>query len=292
MFLVIVFYLAVAAINYFADTSISATGVIFGVFAWLFAGIQNMIAFAWNSFLIFAQFLANVFVDPLTAAQNFFAMMWNNVVQLVAAAVNNIIGLISKIPGMDKVVGGISADGIASSLTVDIQPIAGGVDLSGYQMSYADGGDWFDTGYGLGDALEQKIGNLGNFSIPDIKMPTYDESEWGTLGLGSDKSRAGTDSGAGAGGRGGKGDGSGKKTADNTGRMADKMDMLEEDVKFLREYANQEAIDQYTTATVKISMGGVTNNVSSGLDLDGVISGLADGLIERMQAGAEKVHPV
>ena len=74
--------------------------------------------------------------------------------------------------------------------------------------------------------------------------------------------------------------------------MADKMDMLEEDVKFLREYANQEAIDQYTTATVKISMGGVTNNVSSGLDLDGVISGLADGLIERMQAGAEKVHPV
>ena len=287
MFLVIVFYLAVAAVNYFADTSISATGVIFGVFAWLFACIQNMIAFAWNTFLAFAQFLANVFVDPLTAAQNFFATMWNNVVQLVAAAVNNIIGLISKIPGMDKVVGDISADGIASSLTVDIQPIAGGVDLSGYQMSYANGGDWFDTGYGLGDALEQKIGNLGNFSIPDIKMPTYDESEWGNLGLGSDKSGAGTDSAG-----GGKGDGSGKKTADNTGRMADKMDMLEEDVKFLREYASQEAIDQYTTATVKISMGGVTNNVSSGLDLDGVISGLADGLVERMQAGAEKVHPV
>ena len=287
MFLVIVFYLAVAAINYFADTSISATGIIFGVFAWLFACIQNMIAFAWNSFLIFAQFLANVFVDPLTAAQNFFAMMWNNIVQLVAAAVNNIISLISKIPGMDKVVGGISADGIASSLTVDIQPIAGGVDLSGYQMSYANGSDWFDTGYGLGDALEQKIGNLGNFSIPDIKMPTFDEDEWGNLGSGSDKNGAGTNSGG-----GGKGDGSGKKTADNTGRMADKMDMLEEDVKFLREYANQEAIDQYTTATVKISMGGVTNNVSSGLDLDGVISGLADGLIERMQAGAEKVHPV
>ena len=292
MFLVIVFYLAVEAINYFADTSISATGIIFGVFAWLFACIQNMIAFAWNSFLAFAQFLANVFVDPLTAAQNFFATMWNNVVQLVAAAVNNIIGLISKIPGMDKVVGGISADGIASSLTVDIQPIAGGVDLSGYQMSYANGGDWFDTGYGLGDALEQKIGNLGNFSIPDIKMPTFDEDEWGNIGFGSDKNGADTGSGAGAGGTGSKGDGSGKKTADNTGRMADKMDMLEEDVKFLREYANQEAIDQYTTATVKISMGGVTNNVSSGLDLDGVISGLADGLVERMQAGAEKVHPV
>ena len=286
MFLVIVFYLAVAAINYFADTSISATGVIFGVFAWLFACIQNLIAFAWNTFLAFAEFLANVFVDPLTAAQNFFATMWNNVVQLVAAAVNNIIGLISKIPGMDKVVGDISADGIASSLTVDVKPIEGGVDLSGYRMAYADGGDWFDTGYGLGAALEQKIGNLGNFSLPDIEVLTYED--------GPGKSGKGGGSGTGGGGKGdgGKGDGSGKKTADNTGRMADKMDMLEEDVKFLREYANQEAIDQYTTATVKISMGGVTNNVSSGLDLDGVISGLADGLIERMQAGAEKVHPI
>ena len=286
MFLVIVFYLAVAAINYFADTSISATGIIFGVFAWLFAGIQNMIAFAWNSFLTFAEFLANVFVDPANAIQNFFSIMWSNVVQLVAAAVNDIIGLISKIPGMDKVVGGISAESIGISYTADITPIVGGVDLSGYRMSYANGGDWFDTGYGLGDALEQKIGNLGNFSIPNIEIPSEEEEHSAA------SSRNNTDGGDKGGASGGKGDGSGKKTADNTGRMADKMDMLEEDVKFLREYASQEAIDQYTTATVKISMGGVTNNVSSGLDLDGVISGLADGLIERMQAGAEKVHPV
>lgn len=286
MALVVVFYLAIEAINYFADTSISATGVIFGVFAWLFAGIQAMIAFAWNSFITFAEVLANVFVDPANAIQNFFSIMWSNVVQLVAAAVNDIIGLISKIPGMDKVVGGISADSLGISYTADVKPIEGGVDLSGYRMAYANGGDWFDTGYGLGDALEQKIGNLGNFSIPNIEIPSEEEEHSAA------SSRNNTDGGDKGGASGGKGDGSGKKTADNTGRMADKMDMLEEDVKFLREYANREAIDQYTTATVKISMGGVTNNVSSGLDLDGVISGLADGLVERMQAGAEKVHPV
>lgn len=286
MALVVVFYAAVEAVNYFADTSISATGVIFGVFAWLFAGIHNMITFAWNSFLTFAEFLANVFVDPANAIQNFFSIMWSNVVQLVAAAVNDIIGLISKIPGMDKVVGGISAESIGISYTADITPIVGGVDLSGYRMSYANGGDWFDTGYGLGDALEQKIGNLGNFSIPNIEIPSEEEEHSAA------SSRNNTDGGDKGGASGGKGDGSGKKTADNTGRMADKMDMMEEDIKFLREYASQEAIDQYTTATVKISMGGVTNNVSSGLDLDGVISGLADGLVERMQAGAEKVHPV
>lgn len=286
MALVVVFYAAVEAVNYFADTSISATGVIFGVFAWLFAGIHNMITFAWNSFLTFAEFLANVFVDPANAIQNFFSMMWSNVVQLVAAAVNDIIGLISKIPGMDKVVGGISAESIGISYTADITPIVGGVDLSGYRMAYADGADWFDTGYGLGDALEQRIGGLGSFSLPDIRIPSEEEEH------GATSSRNNTDDGGVGGASGGKGDGSGKRTADNTGRMADMMDMMEEDIKFLREYANQEAIDQYTTATVKISMGGVTNNVSSGLDLDGVISGLADGLIERMQAGAEKVHPV
>lgn len=286
MALVVVFYLAVEAINYFADTSISATGVIFGVFGWLFAAIQAMITFAWNSFLTFAEFLANVFVDPANAIQNFFSIMWSNVVQLVAAAVNDIIGLISKIPGMDKVVGGISAESIGISYTADITPIVGGVDLSGYRMAYADGADWFDTGYGLGDALEQRIGGLGSFSLPDIRIPSEEEEH------GAASSRNNTDDGGVGGASGGKGDGSGKRTADNTGRMADMMDMMEEDIKFLREYASQEAIDQYTTATVKISMGGVTNNVSSGLDLDGVISGLADGLVERMQAGAEKVHPV
>jgi hypothetical protein len=74
--------------------------------------------------------------------------------------------------------------------------------------------------------------------------------------------------------------------------MADKMDDVDEDLKYLREVAEQEAINRYTTAEVKIDMGGVNNNVSSDVDLDGMIDRMGEGLLEAMQSGAEEVHPL
>lgn len=93
---------------------------------------------------------------------------------------------------------------------------------------------------------------------------------------------------------GGPGEGSKavKDTAGNTGRMADAMDIAEEDLKYLRDMATQEAINRYTTAEVKIDMGGISNNISNGVDVDGMMTYLNDSLIEAMKAGAEEVHPV
>ena len=84
---------------------------------------------------------------------------------------------------------------------------------------------------------------------------------------------------------------SGRETADNTGAMKEAMEISDEDLKYLREAAEQEAINQYSTATVQIDMGGVSNNISSGMDLDGVMAYMTDGLLEAMAAGAEAVHP-
>jgi hypothetical protein len=56
--------------------------------------------------------------------------------------------------------------------------------------------------------------------------------------------------------------------------------------------AEQEAINRYTTAEVNIEMGGISNNISNNMDLDGVVTYLNDSLLEAMQAGAEEVHPV
>lgn len=84
---------------------------------------------------------------------------------------------------------------------------------------------------------------------------------------------------------------SGRETADNTGAIKEAMEISDEDLKYLREAAEQEAINQYTTATVQIDMGGVNNNISNGMDLDGVMTFMTDGLLEAMAAGAEAVHP-
>ena len=81
------------------------------------------------------------------------------------------------------------------------------------------------------------------------------------------------------------------KTGDHAEKIKDAMDITDEDIKYLRDIAEQEAINKYTTAEVKIEMGGIHNNVSGDTDVDGMMRYINDSLIGGMQAGAEKVHP-
>ena len=69
------------------------------------------------------------------------------------------------------------------------------------------------------------------------------------------------------------------------------MEISEEDLKYLREAAEQEAINRYTTATVQIDMGGISNNISNDMDVDGTMTYMNDSLLQAMAAGAEGVHP-
>ena len=88
-------------------------------------------------------------------------------------------------------------------------------------------------------------------------------------------------------------DGIGSDTAaisDNTGSAANTLSSSMEDLKYLRDIAEQEAINRFTTAEISVSMGGVTNNVSSDTDLDGVINYLASGIQDAMSVAAEGVH--
>lgn len=78
------------------------------------------------------------------------------------------------------------------------------------------------------------------------------------------------------------------RTADNTGRMADSLDLLEEDIKDMR-YATQEQINKYTNAKVTIEVGGINNTISSDIDVDGVMSKIVEALQEGMSNGAEAV---
>lgn len=80
-------------------------------------------------------------------------------------------------------------------------------------------------------------------------------------------------------------------TAANTAAIKDALDATDEDLKYLRETAEQEAVNKYTTAEIKVEMGGVNNIVNSDVDLDGMMRYMNDSLFEAMSAGAEVVHP-
>lgn len=253
-----VIYLVVAAVNYFAGTSISATGLIVGAFFWLGGMIYNVVAYLWNTFLAYAEFLVNVFQDPLAAIHNLFASIWNGIVELVGRSINEIIGLINKLPGMEM--GFVDwGKGIAEKMKIE-----GGVDYSSKEMPYSSGNSM--VGYDFGAAI-------GNGSwLPE--MPGMPKA-----GPGGDKVPPLEDIAE-----------SGKGTKDNTGAMKDAMEITDEDIKYMRDIAEQEVINKYTTAEVKIDMGGVQQNIGNDMDLDGVMNHLVGVLQDGMASGAEAVH--
>lgn len=78
-------------------------------------------------------------------------------------------------------------------------------------------------------------------------------------------------------------------TAENTGQMAQTMEIAEEDLSYLRDMAEQEAINRFTTAEVKLEM--VNNNTISGTqDIDGIVDYFGDRLSEMMVVAAEGGH--
>lgn len=268
------FYVAIAVINKFAGTSISATGLIFGAFAWLITGIVNLVKFVANTFIGFVNLLGRIFQDPLSYIYNLFADIWNGVVELVGEAVNKIIELVNKIPGMDKV--GKFSPVSVSGLTLEHKVIAESAPVIDTHFEYGN------AGYNARATYDW----VKNFSIADwfkSFMPDWNGDTNGGGGGNTDTDNSG------GGDDGGVGKNTGR-TADNTGRMADALDMLEDEVKDLREFANQEMINYYTHKEYSVTVGDINNSISRPADIDGVIDKVTLYLREGMNSGAEAVH--
>lgn len=77
--------------------------------------------------------------------------------------------------------------------------------------------------------------------------------------------------------------------ADNTGKIADSVDITNENLKYLKDLAETEVINRFTTAEIKVEQTN-HNNINSGLDIDGVVTQLNDGLNEAIELAAEGVH--
>ena len=77
--------------------------------------------------------------------------------------------------------------------------------------------------------------------------------------------------------------------SEDTGAISDALDITQEDLKYLRDIAEQEAINRYTTAEIKIEQTN-NNNISSDMDLDGVVAYLEEAMDEAAAYAAEGVH--
>lgn len=78
-------------------------------------------------------------------------------------------------------------------------------------------------------------------------------------------------------------------TADSAGRIADSVDISKENLKYLRDIAETEAINRFATAEIEVTMNN-NNTVSSDMDIDGMVDHLSAGVLEAMEQAAEGVH--
>ena len=283
--LIAIIYAAVAAVNHFAGTSVSATGLICGAFATALAFIGNLFIGAantiigtgvtlWNLIANFVNAFALIFNNPIAGIEALFLSLFNFIVEVIESAARM----------LDAVFGSSLADAVAgfqNKVQAKVDAVIsenGGseilktVDMSDYQFNRFNYGDAWNSGYNFGQGIDDKI---SNFSLSDIfgktDIPNPDDYISGF-------SDAIANSSAG---------GNLNSIADDTSAIKDSVDITDEDLKYLRDIAEKEAINRFTTAEIKLDM--INNNVSSDADLDGIVDGMTTKVLEALEAVREGV---
>ena len=295
--LITVIYLAVAAINRWKGTNISATGIVAAIFWSLGAVIWNVIAYTWNKFAAFYEFFINISTDKTYAVKRLFVNLATNVIDACIAMTKGVDGFATNLANgvIDGVNGAIRAwnafmnilpDSVKSFLHIGVGTEIGHIDsiTSSLQSTKDNLQNW------LGDAPEN-YKTIDRMKYKDVAGAAMAGYNWGANSKLSNLFDSGVDNtdyqsllDAAEGANQGAGD-----TAKNTGAMKDALDITEEDLKYMRDIAEQEVINRFTTAEIKVDMTNY-NSVNSDLDIDGIVDTLAIKVEEQMNISAEGVH--
>lgn len=266
-------YGVVAIINKVTGSSISATGLICGAIAVAGAFIGNTVIGLLNALI---QYIWAIFVAPFLGIVEWILNVCNGGFNSFGDAVANLIGqIIGWFLNLGKVVTTIIDAIFGTNWTAGLESLQSSVTAWGknenaitldknaptidYRFEY---GDAWAAGNNFGKGIDAKLGGMFNMG-----------------GLGDS---SGFDLGDIAAYTG--------ETADNTGKTADALAVTEEQLEYLRDIAERDAINRFTTAEVKIDMTGMTNRIDGSADLDGVISQLTEGFTEALVTAAEGVH--
>ena len=266
MILIGALYAAVAAVNKFKGTTISATGIIAGAFAVLGAFLINtFIVPAQNRFATFANFIGNVFNNPIAAVEVAFYDMCLIVLGYISKLAHAIENVINKIPGVTvDITSGL--DNFYAGIEKAQQKVK---DESGWveyvkKMDFIDYSDAASAGYKFGEGIADKVSGFFGGGLDSIDAFNMGNAWDGIYGNTAD-------------------------TAANTAATAEALDVAEEDLAYLRDIAEREAINRFTTAEIKIEQHN-ENHISKDADLDGIMDAWANDFAEKLEVSEEGVH--
>lgn len=293
--LVLMFFALIAVVFIFANALAKTSSVANSGFAVITGGINVVIQFfknlgltvanialgIWNALGAVANNMMVAFSNSIANIQSFFY----NLLSTVMSVISQIASALNKLPFVE-----FDASGLASAADSYAQKAA---DAQNSKKSYESVGDAFSKGFGTFDAFGEgwssdafnsgaEWGNGVTDSIGDFfsggintEMPTYDFNGGSGLdGINDNVSQIADNTGSGA---------------DSAAKLADAVNISEENLKYLRDIAEQEVVNRFTTPEITINQTN-HNNVSSDTDIDGMITHLTKGVDEALTIAAEGEH--
>lgn len=294
---IIVLIIALIAIIFAVCNAIAKmTGIANSGFGVITGGVNVVIQFFKNLGLTVANIALGIGNAIAALASNMMTAFHNaicnvqswfyNLLSTALSVIEGICSALNKLPFVEFDYSGISsaADDYAAKASEaagnkeDYQSISdafneGFTTFDAFQDGWAS--DAFNAGAAWGDGIADKV---SNFSLSDVFGQT-DIPNVGDYTSGFNDAIANS----------GVGDSIGN-IDDNTGKIKDSLDITEEDLKYLRDIAEQEAINRFTTAEINVDMSGMQNTVNSGDDIDGFMTKLTDSVNEAVDNMTEGVH--
>lgn len=251
-----------------------------------------------NAIAALASNMMTAFHNAICSVQSWFY----NLLSTALSVIEGICSALNKLPFVEFDYSGISsaADDYAAKASEasgnkeDYQSISdafneGFTTFDAFQDGWAS--DAFNAGAAWGDGVADKVSNFslsdvfGQTDIPNVGDYTSGFNDTIANSGVSDYTSGFNDAIANS----GVGDSIGS-IDDNTGKIKDSLEVSEEDLKYLRDIAEQEAINRFTTAEINVDMSGMQNTVNSGDDIDGFMTKLTDSVNEAVDNMTEGVH--
>lgn len=265
--LIATIYAGVAVFNKFAGASVSATGIIAGAFGVLGAHIYNTVIYFWNIIAEFINFFYNVWNDPIAAVQILFYDLASNVIGYVSNMAHAIEDVINKIPGVEvSITAGL--DRFQNQITTAAQNAKSEAEWKEIVKTrdFKDLSSAALSAYDWGASKEAGFKNLFNGS--NEVGAGYDA----TAQAAADNIALNTGN-----------------TAANTAAIKDSMDIMDEDLKYMRDAAEQEVINRFTLAELKVDVKN-NNTLTKKTDFDDMGRALSMFTSEFLASAAEGGH--
>ena len=225
-------------------------GFIGGLFGTLYAVVHNVVATLWNIFASFAEFIMNVFNDPVYSVKKLFVNLLNSVLDLLKSVAK----------AMDWVFGTNLAGGI-TTFQDDLEKWLG-EEPEGYKvvqrMEQKSFEDAAKAGYEIGAGLTKEFEDL-TAGFTAFEGKDYEEDDKKDI----DKVR-------------------------EVGRIRNTVDISSEDIKLMRELAEMRNIQNFVTLTPQVSVQ--TGDIRETADMNQVISHITNQLTSELESSARGVY--